>query len=77
MKERKLAWAVLTNNTSTGRSEVIKVTDHEEADKAVKDSEASLNKRINDFIKEINYKERKVINEKHDFSILILDLLSP
>ncbi len=29
------------------------------ADKAVKDSEASLNKRINDFIKEINYKERK------------------
>tara|TARA_R100000008_G_scaffold10014_1_gene5039 strand:+ start:3467 stop:3622 length:156 start_codon:yes stop_codon:yes gene_type:complete len=37
MKERKLAWAVLTNNTSTGRSEVIKVTDHEEADKAVKE----------------------------------------
>jgi len=30
-----------------------------EADKAVKESKASLNKRINDFIKEINYKERK------------------
>ena len=33
----KLAWAVLAR-TSTGRSEVIKVTDHEDADRTVQDN---------------------------------------
>ena len=38
MKERKLAWAVLTKTTPTGRSEVIKVTDHAEADRTVQEA---------------------------------------
>jgi hypothetical protein len=33
----KLAWAVLAH-TPTGRSEVIKVTDHEDADRTVQDN---------------------------------------
>jgi hypothetical protein len=33
----KLAWAVLAQ-TPSGRSEVIKVTDHEDADRTVKDN---------------------------------------
>lgn len=33
----KLAWAVLAH-TATGRSEVIKVTDHEDADRTVQDN---------------------------------------
>ena len=36
--ERKLAWAVLTKSSSTGVSEVIKVTGHEEADQTIKDN---------------------------------------
>ena len=35
---KKLAWAVLTKGSPTSASEVIKVTDHEEADRAVKDN---------------------------------------
>ena len=35
---KKLAWAVLTKGSPTSASEVIKVTDHAEADQAVKDN---------------------------------------
>ena len=35
---KKLAWAVLTKGSPTSSSEVIKVTDHAEADQAVKDN---------------------------------------
>ena len=35
---KKLAWAVLTKGSPTRSSEVIKVTDHAEADQAVKDN---------------------------------------
>ena len=35
---KKLAWAVLTKGSPTSASEVIKVTDHEAADRAVKDN---------------------------------------
>ena len=34
---KKLAWAVLTKGSSTSCSEVVKVTDHAEADQTVKD----------------------------------------
>ncbi len=33
----KLAWAVLAQ-TPTGRSEIIKVTDHEDADRTIQDN---------------------------------------
>ena len=33
-----LAWAVLTKGSATSCSEVVKVTDHAEADQAVKDN---------------------------------------
>ena len=32
---QRLAWAVMSLNTESSRSEVIRVTDHEDADKAV------------------------------------------
>jgi len=35
---KKLAWAVLTKGSATSSSEVVKVTDHIEADKTVKDN---------------------------------------
>ena len=35
---KKLAWAVLTKGSPTSASEVIKVTDHAEADQTVKDN---------------------------------------
>tara|TARA_R100000008_G_scaffold86152_1_gene78135 strand:+ start:5663 stop:5839 length:177 start_codon:yes stop_codon:yes gene_type:complete len=35
---KKLAWAVLTKSSGTSCSEVVKVTDHEEADQTVKDN---------------------------------------
>ena len=35
---KKLAWAVLTKGSATSCSEVVKVTDHTEADKTVKDN---------------------------------------
>jgi len=35
---KKLAWAVLTKGSPTSTSEVIKVTDHEEADQTVRDN---------------------------------------
>ena len=35
---KKLAWAVLTKGSPPSSSEVIKVTDHAEADQAVKDN---------------------------------------
>ena len=35
---KRLAWAVLTKGSSTSTSEVIKVTDHEEADQTVRDN---------------------------------------
>jgi|TARA_R100000781_G_scaffold72026_1_gene45096 hypothetical protein len=35
---KRLAWAVLTKGSPTSTSEVIKVTDHEEADQTVKDN---------------------------------------
>lgn len=35
---KKLAWAVLTKGSSTSCSEVVKVTDHAEADQTVKDN---------------------------------------
>jgi len=41
---KKLAWAVLSQSTATGRSEVVKVTDHEDADKTVKDAPGSYYK---------------------------------
>ena len=37
-RKQRLAWAVLTKSTSTGCSEVVKVTDHLEADRAVQES---------------------------------------
>lgn len=37
-KPKRLAWAVLTKGSSTRASEVIKVTDHTEADRAVQES---------------------------------------
>lgn len=39
----KLAWAVLAH-TPTGRSEVIKVTDHEDADRTVQDNPSAFYK---------------------------------
>jgi len=33
-----LAWAVLSQNRSTGKSEVVKITGHEEADAFVRDN---------------------------------------
>ena len=33
-----LAWAVLSHNTTTGRSEVVKITSHEEADDFVQNN---------------------------------------
>lgn len=44
MKSKKLAWAVLTKTTATGRSEVIKVTDHEEADRTVQEDPSTYYK---------------------------------
>ena len=38
MKEKKLAWAILLKNGTAGRNEVIKVTNHEEADRVVKNA---------------------------------------
>ena len=35
---KKLAWAVLTKGSPSSTSEVIKVTDHEEADQTVRDN---------------------------------------
>ena len=35
---KKLAWAVLTKGSPTSSSEVVKVTDHAEADQTVKDN---------------------------------------
>ena len=35
---KKLAWAVLTKGSSTSCREVVKVTDHAEADQTVKDN---------------------------------------
>jgi len=35
---KRLAWAVLTKGSPTSTSEVIKITDHEEADQTVKDN---------------------------------------
>ena len=36
---KKLAWAVLTKGSPTSSSEVVKVTDHAEADQTVKDNQ--------------------------------------
>ena len=44
MINKKLAWAVLTKTTATGRSEVIKVTDHEEADRTVQEDPSTYYK---------------------------------
>jgi len=33
-----LAWAVLSQNTTTGRSEVVKITSHDEADNFVRNN---------------------------------------
>ena len=35
---KKLAWAVLTKGSPSSTSEVVKVTDHEEADQTVRDN---------------------------------------
>ena len=37
-KPKRLAWAVLTKSTRSNSSEVIKVTDHAEADRTVQES---------------------------------------
>ena len=37
-KPKRLAWAVLTKGSNTRASEVIKVTDHTEADRTVQES---------------------------------------
>lgn len=37
-KPKRLAWAVLTKGSKTQASEVIKVTDHAEADRAVQEA---------------------------------------
>ena len=37
-KPKRLAWAVLTKGSNTRASEVIKVTDHIEADRTVQES---------------------------------------